>query len=44
MIKRVIQKTVRGFGIFLAMIGVATLRFAIYTPELLSDIFRTIGG
>lgn len=48
MIERLIKKTVRGIGILLAMtaviLGAITLRFAIYAPDLLSDIFRTIGG
>lgn len=48
MIERLIQKAARGFGILLAMIavtlGVAALRGAIYAPELLNNIFRTIGG
>lgn len=48
MIERLIKKAARGVGILLAMtavmLGVVTLRFAIYAPDLLSDIFRTIGG
>lgn len=48
MIERLIKKTVRGIGILLAMtaviLGVMALRFAIYAPELLNDILRTIGG
>ena len=48
MIERLIKKTVRGIGILLAMtaviLGAITLRFAIYAPELLNDVFRTIGG
>lgn len=48
MIERLIKKTVRGIGILLAMtaviLGAITLRFAIYAPELLKDVFRTIGG
>lgn len=48
MIEKLIKKTMRGIGILLAMtavvLGVTTLRFAIYAPELLNDILRTIGG
>lgn len=48
MIERLIKKTVRGIGILLAMtaviLGVMALRVAIYAPELLNDILRTIGG
>lgn len=48
MIERLIKKTVRGIGILLAMtaviLGVMALRFAIYAPELLNDVLRTIGG
>lgn len=48
MIERLIKKAARGVGILLAMtavmLGVVILRFEIYAPDLLSDIFRTIGG
>lgn len=48
MIKKLIQKTMYGIGVLLAMtavvLGVITLRFAIYAPELLNNILRVIGG
>ena len=48
MIEKLIKKTMRGIGILLVMaavvLGVTALRFAIYAPELLNDILRTIGG
>ncbi len=48
MIERLIKKTVRGIGVLLAMtaviLGAITLRFTIYAPELLNDVFRMIGG
>ena len=48
MIEKLIQKTMHGIGVLLVItavvLGVITLRFAIYAPELLNDILRVIGG
>lgn len=47
MIGTLIQKTMRGIGVLLALtavaVGVTTLRFAVYAPQLLNDILRMIG-
>ena len=48
MIKGLFRKALHGMGFLLTMtaaiLGAMTLRFAIYAPELLNDVFRTIGG
>lgn len=48
MIERVIKKAMHGIGVLLAVaavvLGIITLRFAIYAPELLGDILCAIGG
>lgn len=46
--KKIVKKMVSAAGVLMFMavgvLGVATLRFAIFAPEVLHDVFRTIGG
>lgn len=46
--KKMMKKVVSAIGVLMFMtvgvLGAATLRFAIFAPEVLCDVFRTIGG
>lgn len=48
MLEKFVKKALRGIGVLLVMAAIvfsaATLRFAIYAPEMLHQIFHTIGG
>ena len=46
--KKMVKKIVSAIGALTLMavgvLGAATLRFAIFAPEVLRDVFRAIGG
>lgn len=46
--KKIVKKFVPAIGVLTLMavgvLGAATLRFAIFAPEVLRDVFRAIGG